>query len=334
MDVPEKVQQFSPNFIALLKYTNMEFGKIPAHELDQVDFSLPAEPEINRQVLKGSRATNPGVYIGCTRWSVAEWKGIIYPEKLKEKDFLQHYTGQFNCIELNATHYKVYGEQTIRQWAAMAQGREFKFCPKMFKGVTHSGSLAGKEMVTGEFLRGLTAFGPHLGPVFIQLSDFFSPGRKEELFSYLHTLPAGFRFFLELRHPGWFAAGPVREALFEKLRELQMGAVLTDSAGRRDCVHMQLPVPGAFIRYVGNGMHPTDYARADRWAERICSWLESGLEEVYFMLHMQDETTSPAMAAYLADQLNKTGGLNLAKPVFMEQAKTQAAAITNGRLFD
>ena len=38
-----------------------------------------------------------------------EWVGKVYPEKTKEKDFLQYYVQHYNSIELNATHYKIYG---------------------------------------------------------------------------------------------------------------------------------------------------------------------------------------------------------------------------------
>lgn len=312
----------------------MEFGKVPHIELDKIDFSLPAEPVANKLVLTGKKVDTPHIYIGGTRWSAAEWRGIIYPEKLKEKDFLQHYVQHFNCIELNATHYKIYGEDTIRKWAASADASDFKFCPKLFKGITHAGSLTGKERETSEFILGLKGFGHKLGPVFIQLSDNFSPSRKEELFTYLRSLPAELQFFLELRHPQWFSNAIVKEELVSFLTEQQIGAVITDTAGRRDCAHMHITVPKIFIRYVGNGMHATDHTRAVQWAERIKYWLDNGMEEIYFMLHMQEETTTPAMAAYMADQLHAICELNIVKPVFIEQNKPVTPAVTNGRLFD
>jgi uncharacterized protein YecE (DUF72 family) len=60
---------------------------------------------------------------------------------------VQHY----NCIELNATHYKIYGAAGIDKWAAKAKGKDFRFCPKMYQGVTHRGSLKEKEFLTSEF---------------------------------------------------------------------------------------------------------------------------------------------------------------------------------------
>ena len=70
----------------------------------------------------------------------------------------------------------------IQKWAAKANGKDFLFCPKMFQGVTHRGSLKGKDFILNEYLRGIVAFEKHLGPIFVQVSDTFSPKRKDELF--------------------------------------------------------------------------------------------------------------------------------------------------------
>ena len=42
----------------------MEFGRVPTGELDSIDFSLPAEPVSNKNILKGNPVKNPKVYLG------------------------------------------------------------------------------------------------------------------------------------------------------------------------------------------------------------------------------------------------------------------------------
>ncbi len=300
----------------------MEFGRVPEEELNGIDFSLPAEPAYNKIVLKGEPVKNPKVYLGCAKWGREEWVGKIYPPKTKEKDFLQHYVNHYNSIELNATHYKVYGEAGIKKWAEKAAGKDFKFCPKLYQGITHRGSLKGKQFITNEFFRGIINFEEFLGPIFMQVSDTFSPKRKEELFDFLKTLPTDLQFFLEVRHPDWFKKDAIREELFATLTNLNMGAVITDTAGRRDCAHMHLTVPKAFIRYVGNSLHPSDYTRCDAWVERMKFWLSKGLEELYFFMHMHDEATSPELTVYLVDKMNKELGLHLTKPRFVAEQNT------------
>jgi uncharacterized protein YecE (DUF72 family) len=312
----------------------MEFGRVPDNELNSVDFSLPAEPPRNKKILKGKPVKNAKVYIGCAKWGRTEWVGKIYPPKTKEKDFLQQYVQHYNCIELNATHYKIYGETGIRKWAEKAGGKDFLFCPKMYQGVTHRGSLKGKEFITNEFFRGIVAFEKHLGPVFVQVSDSFSPKRKDELFGFLQSLPADLQFFLEVRHPDWFSKEKEREEMFEFLHAHNMGAVITDTAGRRDCAHMQLTIPKAFIRYVGNSLHPSDYTRTDVWIERMKYWLDKGLEELYFFMHMHDEATSPELTVYLVDKMNAACGLDLIKPVFIDPATLPKTKPKQKGLFD
>jgi uncharacterized protein YecE (DUF72 family) len=310
----------------------MEFGRVPENELDQIDFSLPAEPAFNKGILKGKPSKDAKVYVGCAKWGREEWVGKIYPPKTKEKDFLKHYVQHYNSIELNATHYKIYGEGMIEKWIANAAGKDFKFCPKMYKGVTHFGGLKDKQFLTNEFFRGIVFFKEFLGPIFIQVSDTFSPKRKDELFTYLKTLPTDLQFFLEVRHPDWFKRDDIREEMFNTLKELNMGAVITDTAGRRDCAHMHLTVPKTFIRYVGNSLHPSDYTRCDAWIERMKYWMDKGMEELYFFMHMHDEATSPELTIYLVDKMNKEMGLNLIKPTFIET--TEAKKTSQKNLFD
>jgi uncharacterized protein YecE (DUF72 family) len=297
----------------------MEFGRVPEKELDNIDFTLQPDPAFNESALKGKPLKKPKVYIGCAKWGRTEWVGKIYPPKTKEKDFLQHYVQHYNSIELNATHYKIYGIENVQKWAANADKKDFLFCPKMYTGVTHYGSLKGKETMTTEFLKGVLAFGKHLGPIFIQVSESFSPNRKDELFAYLESLPTDLQFFAEVRHPEWFANADKANELFTKLQQLNIGAVITDTSGRRDCAHMYVTVPKVFIRYVGNSLHATDYTRIDEWVARMKYWLDNGLKEVYFFMHMHDEAKSPELTVYLVDQLNKECGLNLPKPTFISK---------------
>lgn len=295
----------------------MEFGRVPEAELTNVDFSLPKEPAFNKTVLAGKKNKNCKAYVGCAKWGRPEWVGKIYPLKTKEKDFLQHYVQHYNSIELNATHYKIYGAKGIENWAIKAADRDFKFCPKMYKGVTHFGGLGNKRFLSDEFLRGIVAFKEHLGPIFIQVSDSFSPKRKVELFTYLQSLPTDLQFFVEVRHPDWFVKEEISQDFFSFLKDNNLGAVITDTAGNRYCSHMHLTIPKTFIRYVGNSLHHSDYTRIDAWVQCMKIWINKGIEELYFFMHMHDEATSPELTVYLVDKLNTECGLNLIKPKFV-----------------
>jgi len=291
----------------------MEFGRVSESELDKIDFSLAPDPSFNKDILRGLSNTKPKVYVGCAKWGRPEWVGKIYPLKTKERNFLDYYVQHFNSIELNATHYKLYGPKAIQKWADKARDRDFKFCPKMHQGITHKGKMNENKFLINEFLRAVVAFENHLGPILVQVSERFSPKRKTELFDFLKSLPVDLRFFLEVRHAGWFKED-VREELFSTLKQINVGAVITDTADRRDCAHMYLTMPTTFIRFVGNSLHKTDFSRIDDWVNRIQDWLNTGLQEVFFFMHMHDEAASPELCVYLSEQLNKVCGLNLQVP--------------------
>jgi uncharacterized protein YecE (DUF72 family) len=295
----------------------MDFGRVHDKELPQIDFSLPTEPQWNKQFLKGAPKKEPKVYLGCAKWGRKEWIGKIYPKSTKDAQFLDEYVKHYNSIELNATHYKLYDASAIKKWAAKAAGSDFLFCPKVYQGISHFGSLSDKQFLTDSFLKGIAAFEEHLGPVFLQVSDKFGPKRKEELFKYLSTLPKGVSFFMEVRHPDWFQQQNFDE-LLEASRNTKIGLVITDTAGRRDCCHMHITQSKVFIRFVGNSLHLTDYTRMNEWVKRMKYWLENGIEEIYFFMHMHDEAFSPELTVYLVDKLNDDCGLKLKKPSFVQ----------------
>jgi uncharacterized protein YecE (DUF72 family) len=301
----------------------MEFGRVDHELLAQIDFSLPADPELTVQTLKAAKGTgNLQVHVGCAKWGRKEWLGKIYPPKTKEANFLDEYVQHFDCIELNATFYQVYGPETIAKWRDKAASNpNFKFCPKFSQNISHIRRLKNAEEVTTQFYNGIMAFGDQLGPLFLQVGDNYTPKSFPELKAYLEHLPKDVPVFLEVRHKEWFSVPENREALFGMLHQLNIGAVITDASGRRDCVHMNLPTPHAFIRFVGNSLDKTDYLRIDEWVERIRDWKEQGLQSLWFFMHQHDERYSPELSDYTVEKLNKALGLELLRPKFIDRDK-------------
>lgn len=301
----------------------MEFGRVTAPELQLIDFTLPPDPELTRRTLGEAAKANPvQVHVGCAKWGRKEWVGKIYPPKTKDANFLDEYVKHFDCIELNATFYQVYGADVIKKWrekAAINPG--FKFCPKFSQSISHIRRLKNADDITTQFYEGVMAFGDKLGPLFLQLSDNFTPKSFPELKAYLEHLPKDVPVYVEVRHKDWFALPEARDQLFNTLHQLQIGAVITDASGRRDCVHMELPTPHAFIRFVGNSLDRTDYQRVDEWVARIKQWAGIGLQSVWFFMHQHDERYSPELADYVSVELNKALGLNLRRPKFIEKDK-------------
>jgi uncharacterized protein YecE (DUF72 family) len=292
----------------------MEFGRIDESELPQVNFTLPPDAPGNKAMLKGKPFPAARVYAGCAKWGISEWQGKLYPPKTRKVEFLDHYLKNYNALEFNASHYEIFPPKKIKEWAAKAGNDDFLFCSKVPREITHEKWFEDCASITEEYLNSIRCFGEHLGPVLLQVSEKFTPANREELFNYLQSLPADLRVFVEVRNSAWFSQDEMREELKATLSKLNMGWVITDTAGKRHCVQSNLTIPHAFIRFTGNSLHTTDFTRIDEWVLRIKQWLDNGLQSLYFFMHMHDEAYSPELSVYLIDQLNHVCGLQLKKP--------------------
>lgn len=300
----------------------MEFGKVSLQQLPSVDFSLPSDTKFTQETLRKNPAhTKLKVYVGCAKWGIKDWVGQIFQPKTKENQYLEAYVNQFNAIELNATFYKLYGAETIEKWKVKAASNtDFLFCPKFPSIITHVKRLKDATELTTEYYKAIIAFEDKLGPAFLQLNDNFGPKNFSDLQQYLEHLPQDVPLFVELRHEAWFSDRAMQEKVFELFRKLNIGAVITDTSGRRDVVHMNLSTSSAFIRFVGNNLHLTDYQRIDEWIVRIKKWQNLGLENLYFFMHQQEETASPVLADYFISGINKALDLDIKRPKFIKKA--------------
>lgn len=295
----------------------MEFGKIEADTLSAVDFSLPADhPETSRILSTQPKNGKPAVYVGCAKWGRKDWIGNIYPPGTKEANFLALYAKHFNSIELNATFYKIPSAKQSQEWKSKV-GNDFLFVPKISNSISHIHRLKNTEERMGWFLKGIEGFGENLGPVFLMLHPNMGPKSLETIEIFLQAIPKHIKVFVEFRHEGWFETPETAGAVFAMLERNGVGAVITDVAGRRDCVHMRLTTSEAFVRFVGNDLHPTDYTRVDEWVKRIKAWMDAGLTRLYFFMHQNEEVHSPVMAKYAIEALNKHCGTDLKVPVFV-----------------
>jgi uncharacterized protein YecE (DUF72 family) len=291
----------------------MDFGKLP--DVSGIDFRLPSDNPITTQTLSLSEKKTPKIFVGLPVWASKEWLGKIYPNSAKNHELLDFYTRQFNTIELNVTHYQIPTEDTIQKWkAASAEG--FVFCPKFPQIISHDKQLQGVEGLTAEFCARVLELTPHLGMSFLQLAPYFSPRQTKLLEHFLNILPPDFPMAVEFRHPDWFQNTWAWEQTMQLLKTHGKTTVITDVAGRRDVVHVTLPIPKLALRWVGNE-HPSDYTRIDDWVKRLKIWLAMGLEELYIFVHINDNHLAPELANYWITELNKHCGLNLTPPKFL-----------------
>ncbi len=297
----------------------MDFGKVA--NPDEVDLSFPDDHKETTQIIAKNHdeAASPLLSVGCAKWGRADWIGQFYPRGTKASKFLSFYAQNFNSVELNATFHRMPDAGQTRSWASQS-GEGFLFFPKIHQSITHWQRLKGAERATHEFLVGIDGFADHLGTSFLQLPPNFSPKAFTALRDYLEAFPTEhYRLTVEFRHADWFGDRGTYDETFALLREQGVGAVITDTPGRRDVLHLRLTTPEAFIRFVGNNLHPTDYTRLDDWVERINEWIKTGLRRIAFFMHHPDELHSPTLITYFLQRLNERCGLSLHVPKLLNE---------------
>lgn len=292
----------------------MHFGRNEP-DLSNVDYHLPADSAMTKSTLQSFQpASEFKAYVGAPKWGYKNWIGKIYPKGTKDASFLGIYADHFNTVEFSSTFYQPQSPERLYAWKQMVKEvPDFKFCPKFPQSVSHIRRFRNVEEQTNEFYTSISVLGIHLGPLFLQLPDNFSPKGLSDLKAYLITLPTDVPLFVEVRNKNWFADNGERENLFNCLRQLKIGAVISDTAGRRDCLHMALTTPHAFIRFVNCGDEPTDLLRLEEWVGRLKEWKQQGLQSLYFFIHAGDTPSLP-LYEHFVTKLNQELTLKVPLP--------------------
>jgi uncharacterized protein YecE (DUF72 family) len=285
----------------------MKFGSVINPE--EIDFSLQQDHTNTLNVLGGKPALELDVFVGCAKWNRTDLKGF-YPRGTKDE--LGYYSSQFNCIELNATFYRLFPRVQFETWKSKTPDN-FKFFTKLGQEISHWKRLKGTDKQVDAYIHAIEGLEHKFGGAFLQMHNNFAPKSFDDLSRFLHYWPKAFPLSVELRHQAWYSDPIVNNELLDLLNKTGIGHVLTDTAGRRDMVHMALSNKRAFIRYTGAN-HTTDYSRLDDWVERIAQWKELGLEELDFFVHQNLEKESPTLSAHFIEKLNNKLGLRLKAP--------------------
>lgn len=286
----------------------MKFGQVENPE--EVDFTIPPDHADTARVLKAAKAKDLKVYVGCAKWNKTDLKGF-YPKGTKDE--LGYYSTQFNCIELNATFYRLFPASTFEKWYETASDG-FKFFPKFEQSISHFKRLKDVEETVAVNAERFSLLKEKLGMPFLQMHNNFGPKDFDRVKAFADNWLFDIPLAMEFRHTDWYNNPEVSAELYTMLETNGITNVLVDTAGRRDLMHMRLTTPTAFIRWVGANHHESDRSRLDEWVGRIADWKKQGLKELYFFVHQNIEKESPLLSAYFIERLNKKIGTDVAVP--------------------
>ncbi len=260
-------------------------------------------------------------FLGCAVWSYKGWVGSLYPPGSRAPEFLSLYSRRLTSVEGNTTFYAIPDAETLARWASDTPAG-FRFCLKVPRDLSHSGSLRAAIPGALQFLEQMSALSDRLGPTFLQLPPGVGPEALDDLAAFLSAWPRRERpLAVEVRHPGFFQE-PYARALNGMLESFQVGRVLLDTRpiydGPEDPLlgserkkpplplHPGVTAPFTLVRFISHPSSPRNLPYLEEWALRVNAWVRQGIQ-VYFFVHCPVEEMSPLTALAFQQQLEALG---------------------------
>ena len=285
--------------------------------LDSMDFTLPEDHPLVGEVLPGTRAKGLEIYLGMEGWTDKGYVGRLYPSKTKAKDFLKHYSTSFNTVEVNATRYVLPKQSVVEQWRANTPA-DFKFAVKVPQFISHQRKLDSDEVLEDldSFLSSISVLEEKLAITYLQLPSAFKSSRVKELHRLVEHFPDHIDLAIELRDAMFHANHGAMTDLGNFLANYNVGFAFSDTPERRDILHMMLTNKVAYVRIMGNRLHPTDFHRADEWIARITKWIDLGLEKLFLFVHQPspNKVMSADLVKYIALKLKEQTDTDIMVP--------------------
>jgi uncharacterized protein YecE (DUF72 family) len=196
------------------------------------------------------------IRIGTSGFQYDDWRGVLYPQDVPKKGFLEVYAREFDCVELNYTYYAMPGARTIAGLVRRTPAG-FGFAVKLHGSMTHQRD-AGEEAYAA-FREALVPAleGGRLIAVLAQFPQSLWPDADARThLEKVRRLLAGLPLVFEFRNRRW-----IRDEIRRWLRSLEVGFCCVDQPELPSLVPPVLWVtsPLAYVRFHGRN--------AEKWYE-------------------------------------------------------------------
>jgi uncharacterized protein YecE (DUF72 family) len=215
-------------------------------------------------------------HVGTSGWSYKDWIEVFYPKNLKSTDWLTHYAKTFDCTEINSSFYRLPQKQTVINWINKVP-KEFLFCPKMSRYLTHIKRLKEPEEPLERFFGIFEPMQKQMGPVLIQLPKIvpFDYDIAERLYKLLKEKYSSYQFAMEVRHESW-----MKEDSYTLMTKYDIAFVISHSGGHFPYEEI-VTSKNIYFRFHGPGsLYNTKYDDADlkKYAKLFKNWMKKGHE--------------------------------------------------------
>jgi uncharacterized protein YecE (DUF72 family) len=237
------------------------------------------------------------VHVGCSGWNYRDWRGVVYPEGLPARRWLERYAELFDTVEVNNTFYRLPSQSAVEGWVEQTPDG-FVIAVKASRYLTHVKRLRELRKGVRRYLGAIKplADSPKLGPVLWQLPATFQRD-DDRLAGALEQLTEG-RHCFEFRHRSWFVP-----EVYELLRRHHAALVIGDDPERPFQSH-EMTADWTYIRFHrGNRGRRGNYSKREleQWKRRIASWRAD--VEVFAYFNNDWEGFAPNNARWLAERL-------------------------------
>lgn len=242
----------------------------------------------------GSISKNQAIFfVGTSGWMYDHWKGRFYPANLPKNRWFGFYANLFSAVEVNATFYRTFKEQTYLRWKALApQG--FGFVLKAPRLITHRKYLLEVETEIKEFCQSGALLGEHLEMILLQIAPG-TPYDLDRLHQALLAFPEPAKVAVEFRRREWYTSET--EQLLRRI-----GATFCNIDSPRQKLTSILTSERAYVRLHGRSRwYSHDYSESElqEIARAAQDLVNQGARRVYIFFNNDFEGYAPANALRL-----------------------------------
>jgi uncharacterized protein YecE (DUF72 family) len=139
--------------------------------------------------------------VGTSGWQYRHWRGVLYPAKVPQRLWLEHYAERYATVENDGTFYRLPARQTFTDWGARTPA-DFVMAVKASRYLTHIKRLNDPAEPVGRLMEAARGLGSKLGPILLQLPPNLTADQAK-----LDACLASFgpvKIAVEPRHPSWW----------------------------------------------------------------------------------------------------------------------------------
>ena len=239
----------------------------------------------------------PEILIGTSGWTYDHWKGVFYPQDLPKSHWLDYYMTKFQSVEINATFYRRFKDQTYHNWREKAPDG-FVYVLKAPRIITHRKYLEDVEQDIKDFCHSANLLEDKLGLILLQVAPGtpFDLGRLRQA---LLVFGDPHRVAVEFRRNEWYC-DEVREMLID------LGVAFCNADSPRNKLTAWVTSQDAYIRLHGRKRwYADDYSREE--LEEIAGMIEEMVKgrvrRVYVFFNNDFEGNAPRNALTLIEMV-------------------------------